>query len=91
MNMPVNMHEEVLNFFSFFFLSLVGSRDNTWITSVIDDDAKKNPLSFFPFPFPTSNQCPICVQEQLHHETGTPSGCPVVRRRGERMRGKPYV
>lgn len=43
MNMPVDMHEEVLNFFFF----LVGSRDNTWITSVIDDDAKM-PFFFFP-------------------------------------------
>lgn len=41
-----------VEFFSFFFLSLVGSRDNTWITSVIDDDAKKILFPSFPFPFP---------------------------------------
>lgn len=62
MNMPVNMHEEVLNFF-FFFLSLVGNRDNTWITSVIDDDAKKKKaffllsLSLFP---PVTNAQYVC-------------------------------
>lgn len=53
MNIPTDMHEEVLNFFFFFFLWLAAAR-YVGITSVIDDDAKLPPV--VPQPA-TSNQC----------------------------------
>lgn len=74
MNIPTDMHEEVLNLN--FFSSWLAAARYVGITSVIDDDAKLPPV----VPQPATNAT-------LHHETVTPSGCPVVRRRGEGMRG----